>query len=155
MPGPASETSDVDTGGGSTASVPRAAGLIELPPPPRLASYDAPPTCPLQGRQGERATCASSMIVPGDAHRLCDVLVLHRGFEHHAFGELLDHRALDFLPRCLARRILVAAPLLQGGAALRKLGLRDQDVRRALVEIDTHSVAGLEQREPGDRVRID
>src|SRR5262249_27804976 len=68
------------------------------------------------------------MIVARDAHRFGDVLILDRRLEHHAFGELLDHGALDLLPRRLARRIFVAAVLLQRGPSLRELRFGDQDI---------------------------
>ena len=58
--------------------------------------------------------------------------------------------------------ILVAAGLRQRLAALRQLLVADQDVGGALVEVDAHHVAGLEQREAaarvaasGDALRID
>ena len=48
-----------------------------------------------------------------------------------------------------------AAAFLQRGAALGELGLGDQDIRGALVEIDAHLVAGFEQRQSaaGRRLR--
>src|SRR5262245_61358439 len=78
---------------------------------------------------------------------LRDALVFDRRLEHHAFGELIDEVALDFLPRRLTVRIGVAAALLQRRAPLGKLGGRDQNIGSALVQIDAHAVAGLEQRE--------
>src|SRR5665213_1408481 len=79
---------------------------------------------------------------------LRDALEFNRRLEHHAVGQLIDHAALDFLPRRLARGIFVAAALLQGRLAAGDLGLRHQNVRGALVEVDAHAVVGLEQRQP-------
>src|SRR5262245_37291598 len=87
------------------------------------------------------------MTIAWHAALLRDALVLDRGFEHHAFGELIDEVTLDFLPRRLAVRIGVAAALLQCRAPLGELRSRDQDIGGALVQIDAHAVAGLEERE--------
>src|SRR2546423_344441 len=46
-----------------------------------------------------RRAFGPSMTVPRHAHRLRDALVFHCRREHHAVGELLDHAALDLLPR--------------------------------------------------------
>src|SRR5215468_10077524 len=78
---------------------------------------------------------------------LRDALVFDRRLEHHAFGELIDEVALDFLPRRLAVRIGVAATLLQRRAPLGELRGRDQDIGGALVQIDAYAVAGLKERE--------
>src|SRR3954469_9788661 len=61
----------------------------------------------------------TSMIVSRCAF-LGDPMIFDRRFEHHAVGELIDHGALDLLPGCLARRVAVAALLLQRSAALRE-----------------------------------
>src|SRR5262249_14367402 len=127
-------------------------GVLELTPPRRLAFARRRPSPP--GREKRMRLRRLLMIVPRDAHDPGDVLILDCGFEHHAFGELLDHRALDFLPRRLARRIFVAALLLQRGAALRQPCFRDQDISLALVEIDPHAVARFEQREPAADRRL-
>ena len=79
---------------------------------------------------------------------LRDALILDRRLQHHAVGELIDHGALDFLPWRLAGRIVVAAVLLRARRGARQLGVGDQHVGRAFVEIDAHAVAGLEQRKP-------
>src|SRR5215813_14803050 len=93
---------------------------------------------------------SGSVVVPRHA-LLRDAMIFHGGLENHAGGELVDHAALDLLPWGLARRIFVAALFLQRGAALRKLGVRHQHVSAALVEVDAHAVAGLEQSEPAAR----
>src|SRR5436305_3711345 len=80
------------------------------------------------------------VIIPRHAHRLGDTLVLHRGFQHHAFVKLRDHRALDFLPRRLAPWISIAAMLLQIGAALRDFGISDEDVRGTLLQVYAHAI---------------
>src|SRR5499426_4275693 len=82
---------------------------------------------------------------------LRDAMIFHGGLENHAVSELIDHAALDLLPRRLARRIFVATLFLQRGAPLRELGVRDQHVGAALVEVDAHAIAGLEQSEPAAR----
>src|SRR5262249_47313168 len=75
-------------------------------------------------------------------------MIFDRRLENHAVGELINHAALDLLPRRLARRIFVALLLLQRGAALRELGVRDQHVGAALVEVDAHAVAVLSNASP-------
>jgi hypothetical protein len=37
---------------------------------------------------------------------LRDALIFYCRFQHHAVSELIDHAALDFLPRRLTRRVL-------------------------------------------------
>src|SRR5262249_51389308 len=110
-------------------------------PRPNAAVYPQPSFVNRVARQ------MGSVVVPRHA-LLRDAMIFERRLENHAVGELIDHAALDLLPRRLARRIFVAPLLLQRGAALRELGVRDQHVGAALVEVDAHAVAGLEQREP-------
>lgn len=93
------------------------------------------------------------MVVAWDA-LLCDALVFYSRLEHHAVRELIDHATLDFLPRRLAWRIAVAASFFQRCAALRNLGIGDHDIGGALVEIDAHAVAGLEQGKPAADRRL-
>src|SRR3977135_525192 len=93
------------------------------------------------------------MIIPWHV-LLRDALIFDRRLEHHALGELVDHAALDLLPGRLARRIFEAALLLQRRAARGELGVRNQDIGRALVEVDAHAVAGLEQGKPTARCRL-
>src|SRR5262249_48831789 len=64
-------------------------------------------------------------VVVARYERLRDAMIVHRWFEHHAIGELIDHAALDLLPRGLAGGIFPAAVLLERGAALCKLGIGD------------------------------
>src|ERR1700722_12101642 len=85
------------------------------------------------------------MIVARNASRLRDTLILDGGLQHHALIELIDNVALDFLPRRLARRIGIAVLLILG-AAIVELLLRDQDIGRALVQIDAHAIARAQQR---------
>src|SRR5438067_827409 len=94
---------------------------------------------------------AELVIVARNSAQLRDLLIFHRRLEHHAVGELIDHAALDLLPRRLALWIMVAAVLLQLRTPLGELALRDEDIRRALVEIDAHPVAGLQQRQSAAR----
>src|SRR5215468_7892989 len=92
-----------------------------------------------------------SMIVPRHSESLGNALILHGRFEYHAVGELVDHGALDLLPRRLAGWKFEAAAALQGKAALRKFRLRDQHIGAALVEIDADAVAAAQQRKPAVR----
>ena len=94
------------------------------------------------------------MIIARHREGLGDALVLHGRLEHHAVGELIHHGALDFLPRRLALGKLEAAAVLQGKPALRKLGFRDQDVGRALVEVDADAVARAQQGKAAVRRRF-
>src|SRR5262245_32687334 len=93
------------------------------------------------------------MIVPRYVP-LRDAMIFHRRLEHHAVGQLIDHAALDLLPRRLARGILPAAVPVQRGAPPRELRVGDQHVRAPLVEVDAYAVAGLEQSEPAARRRL-
>src|SRR5262249_50209019 len=65
----------------------------------------------------------------------------------HAFRKLIDHAALDFLPRRLTRRILKSTALEQSCTTARQFRFGDQDVRAALAKINADAVPGLEQRE--------
>src|SRR6478609_10677421 len=88
----------------------------------------------------------NSVIIPRHTKRAGDVLVA-RGELHAGAGRLLaDGVAVDLLPRRLVRRMLEAAAGLQVGVALLHLVVGDQDVGAALVEVDAHLVAGLEDR---------
>src|SRR5262252_5883566 len=118
-----------------------------------LASAPMPPFTRSRVSSTAFARQMGSVVVPRHA-LLRDAMIFDRRLENHAVGELIDHAALDLLPRRLARRIFVALLLLQRGAALRELGVRDQHVGAALVEVDAHAVAGLEQREPAARRRL-
>src|ERR1700675_1267584 len=79
---------------------------------------------------------------------LRNALIFYRRLQHHAAAELIDHGALDFLPRRLARRIVIAAVLVERRAARRQFRGRDEDIGAALVEIDAHTVASLQERQP-------
>ena len=94
-----------------------------------------------------------SMAVAGDA-LLGDALVFDGGFEDHAVGELVDHGALDFLPRRLALREMVAALFRELGPARGELRFRNQHVDGAVVEVDAHAVAGFDQGEPAAGCRL-
>src|SRR5271168_5125692 len=94
------------------------------------------------------------MIVPRHAHGLRQALIMDRRLQHHALVELRHHLALDLLPWRLALGIVIAAVLGERGAALSEFGVRDQDVRGALLEIDPHPVAGLDERKTPSRRRL-
>src|SRR5207302_8756927 len=78
----------------------------------------------LMGRSGSGV----SMAVARYSGSLRDALIFHRRLEHHAVGKLVDHGALDFLPRRLARRIVVAAILRERRLAPLELGRRQQNI---------------------------
>jgi hypothetical protein len=82
------------------------------------------------------------MVVARHTHRLRQTLVLNRWLQHHAFVELRHHLALDLLPWRLALGIGEPAVLGEGCPTLVQLGVRYQNIRRALLQIDAHAVAG-------------
>src|SRR5580704_4708079 len=82
-----------------------------------------------------------SMVVPRRTCRLGEALIGDRGLQHHALVELRHHLALDLLPGRLALRIVVAAMLGERGAPLGEFGIGDKNIRRPLLEIDSHAVA--------------
>src|SRR5690606_11882948 len=67
-----------------------------------------------------------------------------RGLQHHAFRELVDNAALDFLPGRLVIRKAVAGAIERGAASGQFL-VRYQYVRRALAQVDPYPVARPEQ----------
>ena len=85
---------------------------------------------------------------------LCDPVVLDCGREDHTVGQLLDHLALDLLPRRPTLWIFVAAVLLQCGTPLHEFALRHQHVRGARVKIDAHAIARAQQGEPAAQRRL-
>src|SRR5512134_3902254 len=106
---------------------------------------------PSGGATRESGSCRDfrrSVVVARNALALGDLLVLDRRLQHHAVGELVDDAALDLLPRRLVLRKLEAAVALQVGAAAIVLLPGDENVGRALVEVDPHLVAGLQDSEP-------
>ena len=88
------------------------------------------------------------MIVPRHADLACDVVIAGGEFHAGAGGLLADGGAIEFLPRRLVGRIFETATGLEVGMALLQFGIRDQDIGRALVEVDANLVTGLEDREP-------
>src|SRR6516164_4564337 len=54
-----------------------------------------------------------ALVIVAGHESLRHALVFHRRLEHHAVAELIDHGALDLLPRRLTRRIAIAAVLFQ------------------------------------------
>src|SRR5262249_54505481 len=95
-----------------------------------------------------------SVIIARHAERLGDALILHSRLEHHAVGELVDHRTLDLLPGRLALRSLETATVLEGEATLCQFLLRDQHIGSTLVEVDANAVAGAQQRQAAARRRL-
>ena len=70
-----------------------------------------------------RAAHDSVSVIVSRHALLRDPMIFDRRFEHHAVGELVDHAALDLLPRRLARRVAVAAaafPAPRGAARVRR-----------------------------------
>src|SRR5580658_2514640 len=99
----------------------------------------------LSAMVGRVLICRSRWLVVVARHRfLRYALILHRRLQDHAAAELIDHGALDFLPRRLALGIAIATIVLQRRAALVQLRRRHQHIDGVLVEIDAHAVAGLE-----------
>ena len=82
------------------------------------------------------------MIVARQSLRLGDALELDGGLQHHAFVQLADHAALDFLPWRLACRVFIAARRDQVVLALLQFLVVDQDIGRALSQVDTQMIAG-------------
>src|SRR5580700_2502885 len=101
-----------------------------------------------------RTLPSSSMVVARHTHRLRQTLVLNRGLQHHAFVELRHHLPLDLLPWRLALGIGEPTTLGEGCPTLVQLGVRYQDVGRALLQIDAYPVAGLDQRQSPSRRRL-
>src|SRR6478752_6161827 len=85
------------------------------------------------------------VVIPRNALGLIDLLILDRILQNHAGAHLADMLALNLLPRRLRGGVFVTARRFQRLAALGQLFIADQDVGRALVEIDTHPVAGLDK----------
>src|SRR6266478_2894823 len=133
-------SSNINTNGFSI----RSGFSVEPPPAPTFNSL----------RRRPLIATSLSMIVARRREGLGDALVLHGRFEHHAVGELVHHRALDFLPWRLALGKLEAAAVLQGKPALREFGFRDQDVGRTFVKVDTDTVTRSQQRKAAARRRF-
>ena len=88
------------------------------------------------------------MIVPRNTDLAGDVLIARRQFQAGASSVLADGGAVKLLPRRLMVREWETAFGLQLGAAARHFLGRNQDIGLALVQIDAHLVAGLEDRKP-------
>lgn len=78
-------------------------GSAGAPPQDRAGGCDACRDC----ASGQFQKLDVLMVVSGHAF-LRDVLIFNRRPEHHAVGQLIDHRALDFLPGRLACGIFEA-----------------------------------------------
>jgi hypothetical protein len=88
------------------------------------------------------------MIVARYALGVCDIAIFDCRLQHHAFGQLIDHATLDFLPWRLALGKLVAAIVLQFSAPALDLVVGDENVGGALAQVDPHPVAIAQQRQP-------
>src|SRR3569832_2571817 len=140
----------------------RSVATTSAPSAMKVAAIAAPMPCPAAvmkarlplGRPAtSKSSLYSSMIVA--RHELLgDALIFDRRLEHHAVGELVDHAALNLLPRRLVRRIGEAAALLQVGAALIELRVAQQNVGAAFLQINARAVAALEEREAAARRRF-
>ena len=104
---------------------------------------------------GSQMTAMSLMIIPRNADGAGDVVIAGGEFHAGAGGLLADRRAIQFLPRGLVGRLFEAALGLERRVSLFHLVIRDQDVGRALVEVDADLVAGPQDRQPavGGRFR--
>src|SRR3569623_1027231 len=130
----------------------RSVATTSAPSAMKAAAIAAPMPCPaavMKARLPLRrpATFESSsysLMIVARHEFLGDALILDRRLEHHAVGELIDHAALDLLPRRLMRRIGEAAALLQFGAALIELRVAEQDVGAAHLQDDAYAVAALQ-----------
>src|SRR3569623_1268980 len=95
----------------------RSVATTAAPAAMKVAAMAAPMPCPaavmkarlpLRRPANSKSSLNSSMIVA--RHELLgDALIFDRRLEHHAVGELVDHAALNLLPRRLVRRIGEAA----------------------------------------------
>ena len=76
-----------------------------------------------------------------------NVAIFHRRFEHHALIELIDHAALDFLPRRLAFRHIGKTAIGEFrsdlGAPAFQFLIGNKDIGLARIQIDPHRVAGF------------
>src|SRR5262245_52428525 len=105
-------------------------------------------------RPALRAFAQALVVVARNAFGLGNFLILDGRLQHHAVGKVVDELALDLLPGRLMGGILITAMALQIGPAAIVFLLRDQDIGAALVEIDAHPVAGLEDRQPTAGCRL-
>ena len=72
----------------------------------------------MQGMSGVCAGIFTTCLMVVARHTLLrDALIFYCRFQHHAVSELIDHAALDFLPRGLTRRVLKSTAPEQGCAA--------------------------------------
>src|SRR5262249_52318629 len=105
-----------------------------------MVVMDSGPTC--------FARMGASVIVPRHADLAGDVVVARCELHAGPRGLLAHGGAIELLPWRLVRREGEAALGLQLGVALLDLGIADQDIRAALVEVDADLVAGAQDREP-------
>src|SRR5882757_2136083 len=108
---------------------------------------------PLRGygllrRYAPRNDGRNLMIIPRDADLARNILIARRELHAGAGGLLADGRAIEFLPRRLVGRVFEPTIGLEIGMTLFQFSIRDQNVGRALVEVDADLVAGPEHREP-------
>lgn len=95
------------------------------------------------------------------ACRLRNPLIFDSRLKNGAGFHLSDDTALDFLPRRLMLRIVIAAIGSQRRPARRKLFIGNQNVCRAAAKIDANPVAGLRSASPppaaasGEALRMD
>src|SRR6185312_17130197 len=134
----------------------RSVATTSAPSAMKVAAIAAPMPCPaavMKARLPLRRPVTfefslTRLLVIIPRHELLrDALIFDRRLEHHAVGKLIDHAALNLLPRRLMRRIGEAALLLQRRTAPRQLGLVHQNVGAAFLQIDEHAVTALEQSE--------
>src|SRR6185437_9237614 len=93
-------------------------------------------------------TMVRLVIVSRHADLTRNVVIPRRELHAGTGGVLADGGTVELLPRRLVGRVREASLGLQIGVAFPDLLLGDQDIGRALVEVDADLVAVLQDREP-------
>src|SRR6266480_1426726 len=90
----------------------------------------------------------TSVAVARRARRLCQALILQRGFEHRAAVELPDERPLYFLPWRLRLRIGVTPLSLELFAPLGPFLRPQEHIHFAASQVNPNAIASAQQRQP-------
>src|SRR5262245_36588483 len=83
------------------------------------------------------------MIVARHTLGLGNFLIFNCCFEHHPVSKLVNLATLHLLPWSLVLGIVITTRSFQGCTPAVELLLRDEDVGRALVQVDAYSISGL------------